>query len=156
MSKNSKITTLLIIPLIASAILLTTPAFAADPNKAGGAETRHKTGVANPRRGIAGTVASVNGDIIIVEARNDTQYTVDTSSATIMKTSDDGNPDLVSTSDIKAGDAIVVRGEVSGTEVSAEKILDGKILSKEEKKARRELEKSHRKGNKNPFKIRWK
>lgn len=129
MIKKSKITNLLVVPLIASAVLLANPVFAASPAAASRSEVRHKTDVPHSKRGIIGTVTSSEGDIIKVTAKDNTQYTVDASDATIMKVSGEPqeNPDIVSISDIKVGDAIVVRGEIDDQEINAEKIFEGDI-----------------------------
>lgn len=121
MAKKSKIiTNLLVVPLIASTILLASPALAADPsaNNSSG-ETRHKTSVPDVvKKGIAGVVSSVSGGIVVVTSKEDIRYTVDASHATIMKASDvpNENPDVVAARDIAVGDAIMVRGEIRALE----------------------------------------
>ena len=117
---KSTIVNFVVIPLVASAIFLASPAFAADPTNTSNTEIRHKTIVPNVnirRRGIVGVVISVNGNIIIVKDKNNIHYTVDASDATIMKATDepDGNPTVVMISNIKVGDSIIVRGEIDET-----------------------------------------
>jgi len=122
MYKKSKITNLLVIPLIASAVFLANPALAAytDRTSSSDTEIRHKTSVPDTRKkGVVGTVTGVNGTIIVVTTKSSIQYTVDATNATIMKASDEpnGNPSIVAISDIKVGDVIMVRGVISDTEI---------------------------------------
>jgi hypothetical protein len=130
---KKQITNLLVMPLIASAVFLASPTvFAASPTHTGGAtEIRHKTYKegANPKKGITGTVSSISGTIIIVTAKDSTKYTVDASHATIMKAADQANtnPYIVTTTDIKVGDAIMVRGVLMDKEITADQIFDGKM-----------------------------
>jgi hypothetical protein len=112
--KKSTITNLFVVPLIATAIFLARPAFAADdPTNVSNTEVRHKTHLPSMRKEIAGTVIAVNGTIVIVKSESDEQYAIDASDAIIMKDSDEieGNPNVVMTSNIQVGDAIVVRGQ---------------------------------------------
>ncbi len=129
MSKKSTITNLLVIPLIASAIFLANPALAADSTSRSSNQFRHKINVPYVKKGIAGTVTSVNGDIIFVQGRDKVQYTIDASRATIMKAVDGRglNPLVVDTSDIKVGDMVFVRGAIDDREIDAEKIFDGRM-----------------------------
>ncbi|HEV7423579.1 MAG TPA: hypothetical protein VGO21_00115 [Candidatus Paceibacterota bacterium] len=121
MYKKSKITNLLVIPLIASAVFLANPALAAYTDRAsnGDTEIRHKTSVPDTKKGVVGEVTGVNGTIIVVTTKSSIQYTVDAANATIMKASSlpDGNPSLVEISDIKVGEVIMVRGVISDTEI---------------------------------------
>ncbi|MBY0376408.1 hypothetical protein K2P96_00320 [Patescibacteria group bacterium] len=128
LKKQSTITSLLAVPLIASAILFSSPAFASSNS---GTPNTEITG-ARSKRGIVGKVTSVNGMIITVTARDGIQYSVDASTATIMKASDqpDQNPVVVNISDIHVGDTIGVRGKIDDTEISANKIFDGKMPMK--------------------------
>jgi hypothetical protein len=70
--------------------------------------------------GTAGKVTTVNGDTITITGRNNTTYTVDATNATVMKA---GATTTVSS--IAVGDTIFAQGTVSGTNVTATKILDG-------------------------------
>ncbi len=128
MSKKSKITNLLVIPLIASTVFLASPALADNPNYGSTTEVRHKTDVSHIKKGVVGTVTSVNGTIIVVTAQDNTQYTVDASHATIMKASTTKTSTAIATiSDIKVGDRVMVRGTIDNTEIDAKNIFDGKI-----------------------------
>jgi hypothetical protein len=116
-SKKSKIANLIVMPLIASAIFLAGPAFAAGPSY--GAEsismnTTTQESMPNTKKGITGTVASVSGSILHVVSTDNMEYTVDASHATIMKAAGEvnENPLIVNVSDIKVGDAIAARGVV--------------------------------------------
>ena len=119
--KKSQITNLLVLPLIASAIFLANPVFASSTAGGIGMEVRNITSqdnaenLSNPKKGIVGTVVSINGDILVVTTKNDVQYNVNASHATIMKAGDgeDSNPNIITTGDIKVGDAILVRGKVN-------------------------------------------
>lgn len=77
-------------------------------------------------RGVAGTVASINGTALTVTGRvgikggTATTYTVDASKATVTK-----NGIASSISNIVVGDTVVIQGNVSGTNVSATNIRDG-------------------------------
>ena len=135
MTKKSTITSLLVMPLIASAVLLASPVLADNTSYASHSEVRHKTSVPQTKKGITGIVTSINGTIIIVTTKDNIQYTVDASKATIMKASDQSNinPSIVTISDIKVGDAIVVRGVIADTEITAQKIFDGKVSHKHNK-----------------------
>jgi len=132
MTKQSTITNLIVMPLIASAVFLASPAFANDTTRTTHREVRNLTKkeyAQNTKRGIAGTVTSIDGIIIKVTSLNGTQYTVDTSNATIMKASGEGNvnPSIADITDVKTGDAIVVRGVIKDTEIAAQKIFDSKV-----------------------------
>ena len=121
-TKKSTITNLIVMPLIASAVFLASPAIASNPMRPGHshAEVRNitnKESMPNTRKGIAGTVVSVNGNIVVVIAKNNTEYTVDASSATIMKAAgEDANPSIAHVTDIKVGDSIMVRGVIRETD----------------------------------------
>ncbi|MEO5635445.1 MAG: hypothetical protein ABIS26_02565 [Candidatus Paceibacterota bacterium] len=132
MSKKSTITNLLVIPLMGSAILLSNPVMAAGPTQDSRIEVRHKTNIETPKKGIAGTVTSINGNIIVVTTKDNIKYTVDASSANIMKATEEinANPLIINISDIKVGDAIFVRGEIDNEELAADNIVDGKIFHK--------------------------
>ncbi len=132
MTKKSTITNLLVVPLIASAIFLASPAFASNTTNMMNGQVRHKTNIPNIKKGVVGTVISTNGTIVIVKAKDNVEYTVDTTSATIMKASTESNtnPTIVTISDIKVGDVLMVRGKITDTEITAEKIFDGKMPMK--------------------------
>lgn len=129
MTKQSTIKNLLVVPLIASAVLLANPVFAASSTYTSHAEIRHKTSLPHVKKGIVGKVTSINGTIIVVTGKDNVEYTVDASNATIMKAREEPNvnPAIVTISDIQVGDAIVVRGVITDTEISAQKIFEGKM-----------------------------
>ena len=118
----SKIKNLIVAPLIASAIFLSSPAtFASSPMQRNQVEVHNISSTENTpdtRKGIAGRVTRVSGNIIIVSTKDDTEYTVDASGALIMKEgmSPNDNPEIVAAADIKTGDAILVRGTISDVE----------------------------------------
>jgi len=83
-------------------------------------------------RGVKGTVSSISGNTLTVkgktgpgaEGRSEIIYTVDASNATVKK---DGATSTVSS--IAEGDTVMVRGTVSGTNITATSIDDG-VLGK--------------------------
>lgn len=112
--KQSTIKSLLVVPLIASAILFSSPAFITNSANTPNTEVSQK----GSKKGIVGTVDAVNGVMITVTGRDGVQYIVDASLATIMKVSEqvDTNPVVVATSDIHVGDQIGVRGQIDSTD----------------------------------------
>ena len=81
--------------------------------------------------GISGKVASINGTTITVTGKSrangaavTTTYTVNASSATIIK-----NGATATVSAISVGDTIIVQGTISGTNVAAKTIRDGNALT---------------------------
>lgn len=82
------------------------------------------------RPDVFGKVTSVSGTTLTVESTNPkdsstTTYTVDASNAKVMKGSDGAPPTNATVADIAVGDMVAVRGEVSGTNVTASAIMDG-------------------------------
>jgi preprotein translocase subunit YajC len=116
---KSKIKNLIVAPLIASAIFLSsgTATFASRPIERNQVEVHNISNTENAsdtKKGITGRVTRVSGSIIIVSTKDDTEYTVDVSEATIMKEGlePNDNPSLVNINDIKVGDEIMVRGTI--------------------------------------------
>ena len=70
-------------------------------------------------QGIMGTVSAINGNIITVTNQDGTSYAVDASNATVSKMVTE------SVSDIAVGDRIDANGTVSGTTVTANRIMAG-------------------------------
>jgi intein/homing endonuclease len=121
MIKQLKIKNLIVIPLIASAVFLANPALASNNTQDSYNDIQDKTSqenVLSVKDIVVGKVASVNDEVVTVTTENNLTYTIDTGHATIMKESEElnTNPYLVRTSDIKVGDAIAVRGEISDQE----------------------------------------
>jgi preprotein translocase subunit YajC len=132
MTKQSTITNLIVMPLIASAVFLASPAFAASTSPTSHKEVRNITTKGpspNTKKGIVGTVTSINGTIVLVTSKDNVQYTVDAANATIMKegVAPNINPTLVKIADIQVGDSIVVRGVINDAEINANNIFDGKM-----------------------------
>jgi hypothetical protein len=89
-----------------------------------------------------GSVTAVSGNTITVtDKRSGTTYTVDASSATVEKMSAPSKDSISSTppatpptqatisvSDIAIGDNVMVQGTVSGTTITATKIMDGMMM----------------------------
>lgn len=116
--KKSKIGNLLVLPLIASAIFLASPVFAAGGNVASNVEIRNVTsqeGAPNTKKGVLGTVTSINGEMLVITTKDEAQFNVNAASATIMTAgeAEDSNPNLISIKHIKVGDAIFVRGKIN-------------------------------------------
>ena len=123
MRKQSSITNLIVAPLIASAIFLTSPSFSSVPLQKvndeimDGADNEISS---NDRKVIVGTVASVSGTVIKVKGEENVNFTVLAQNATIMKDGEETNtnPILVPITGIQVGDAILVRGKIDETELS--------------------------------------
>jgi hypothetical protein len=77
-------------------------------------------GMGGPGRGhgAIGTVSAINGSTITLTGKDGKTYTIDAGSATVEKTI------TTSLSDVTVGDTIGVEGSVSGTSVTATKIMD--------------------------------
>ena len=121
MKKKSRITNLLVVPLIASAMFLSSPTLASNTSGGTHLEIRNITNkghnLPENRKGIVGTVRRVSGAMVFVENKDGTEYTIDATHATIMKAENEpeANPSLVNIADIKAGDSVVVRGTIKDT-----------------------------------------
>lgn len=142
MSKSSKITSLIVIPLIASAIFLANPTFAKNQNrlelsKQAGNVTNLKE---RPRskKHITGDVTSISGSTIIVTTKSGEKYTVETGNATIMQELGENNPAIINIAQIKVGDSIVVRGKINDTAINAESISSGDLKLEKSLKMKRE------------------
>ena len=91
------------------------------------------------RRGVFGKVTAVNGTTLTITQTNQktsvtTTYTVDGSNAKVMKftapvagaaAGTRPAPTTIAVSDIAVGDTVSIRGNVSGTSVTATSIIDG-------------------------------
>jgi Domain of unknown function (DUF5666) len=71
-----------------------------------------------------GTVASISGSSITVTGANGTTYTVDATGATISKFATNALT-TIQVSDIQTGDTLTVFGTASGSNVTATRIIDG-------------------------------
>ena len=69
--------------------------------------------------GTDGTVTAINGNTITISHTDGTTYTIDASAAKVTKMVD------ITVGDIKVGDRIGAEGTVSGTTVTATRIMDG-------------------------------
>lgn len=77
--------------------------------------------------GVMGSVTAISGSTITLTSANNTLYTINASSAKIVK----NRNTIITLADIKVGDTIMVQGTVSGTSVTATTIFDGKpVVSK--------------------------
>ena len=80
--------------------------------------------------GIHGTVASISGNTLTVTATNPqdnttSTYTVDASSAKVLKGDGTSRPTDSTLSAVAVGDEVMVAGEVSGTNITAKMLIDG-------------------------------
>ena len=122
MPKKTTIANLIVMPLIASAVLLSSSsALAANsiritPSEISSASS--KEDLSSTKRGIVGTVVGISSNVIAVQSLENATYTVDASHATVMKESvePDTNPALVGLEDIHVGDVVMVRGVVANIE----------------------------------------
>lgn len=123
MYKKSKIKNLLVIPFIASAVFLASPAMASpiESTRTVLSEAKSTSGFdisflnnKKKSRSVSGIVSSVSGPIIAVTTKSGITYTIDASHATLMKKSsnENANPKIIFLSEIKKGDQIVVRGKI--------------------------------------------
>ena len=72
-----------------------------------------------------GTVSSINGNIITITAKNNNIYTVDTSTAKIIK----NRNTIITISGIKVGDTLTVNStDIKATPIIATTIFDGKPI----------------------------
>ncbi|HTE48442.1 MAG TPA: hypothetical protein VK675_00860 [Candidatus Paceibacterota bacterium] len=123
MRKQSSIKNLIVVPLIASAIFLSSPSFASRPLQKVTSEITERSDnevSSNDRKVIVGTVASVSGTVIEVASEKNIHFTVEARDATIMKDRKEANanPILVPITGVEVGDAILVRGRIDETELS--------------------------------------
>lgn len=89
-------------------------------NQTSGPQNFHRIGP-----GIMGTVASISGHTITVTGKNATTYTVDATNAKFFKKTADAQLGTVTIADVAVGDALGVRGAVTGTSVVATEVIDG-------------------------------
>ena len=72
-------------------------------------------------QGASGVVTAISGPLLTISGKNNATYAVDTSKATLLKMNTisgngvkiPGVPTAIALSDIKVGDAIMIRGEIS-------------------------------------------
>lgn len=74
--------------------------------------------------GVMGQVTSINGSVITINGKNNTVYTIDASTAKIVK----NRNTVITIADIKVGDNIMAQGTVTGTNVAATTVFDGKPI----------------------------
>ena len=82
--------------------------------------------------GVRGTVASVSGNTLTVTATNPKDsttktYTVDASSAQVLKGTGTAKPTASTLSSVAVGDTVMVAGTVSGQNITAKMIVDGQF-----------------------------
>jgi hypothetical protein len=87
-------------------------------------------GMGGMGRGVHGTVSAISGNTLTVTSTNpQTQvastYTVDATSATVLKGDGTTKPAASTLSAVAVGDNVSVEGTVSGTSVTAKMIIDG-------------------------------
>ena len=85
-------------------------------------------------QGASGIVTAIAGPLLTISGKNNATYAVDASNATLLKMSTlsengvriPGVPAAIALSDIKIGDAIMIRGEISGNAIKTITIAQGK------------------------------
>lgn len=87
-------------------------------------------GMGGVERGVHGTVTAVSGTTLTVTATNPTTsttatYTVDASSAKVLKGDGTTKPADSTLSAVAVGDTVGIQGEVTGTNIVAKMIIDG-------------------------------
>ncbi len=75
------------------------------------------------RASVSGTVTAVVGTTMTVKAADGTEYTVDATSAAFVRAGDKETATTIA--GVLVGDAVVVDGTVTGTDVVAARVLDG-------------------------------
>lgn len=70
---------------------------------------------------IAGTISAINGSTFTLTNKGSIQYTVDASGAKFYQ-----GKNIISLSDLKVGDAVVIQGAVSGSSITASSVIDQK------------------------------
>jgi hypothetical protein len=91
-----------------------------------------RLGFGKGNMGVVGTVASISGSTITLTGKNGMTYTINTSGANIQKYTPGtngakGTTASITTSQIQTGDTLRVVGTLSGTNVTATQIFDGKF-----------------------------
>jgi hypothetical protein len=99
---------------------------------AGGAGFGRDMGGMMGGRGVHGTVSAISGTTLTVTSTNTktsvtSTYTVDASSATVLKGDGTTKPSTSTLSAVVVGDTVSIQGTVSGTSVTAKTIIDGPI-----------------------------
>ncbi len=89
-------------------------------NERQGAESKGKR--RKEFQGVAGVVASVSGQTITIEGKDNITYVVDAGDARVVKK----GADKASLSDIKSGDKLLIKGVVTGSTVAATDIFEGR------------------------------
>ncbi len=122
MSKQSKITSLLVIPLIASSLFLASPALASNPlskeGKGGSvAITQGSSTASGGQMDVAGVVTGVSGTLLTISGTDSLTYKIDAEHATIMRDSSESGTSIVSISEINVGDTVLVRGKVANLDL---------------------------------------
>jgi len=126
--QNRKYISLLSVGLIAASLAVAIPAFA-DTNRNGQNKNEQNFNMMKPN--VVGKVSVINGNTITVisQRKSDkngtgvaTTFTVDATNAKILR-----GETAIKVSDIVVGDNVVVQGTITGTNVAATVIRDGKI-----------------------------
>lgn len=126
MTKKSTITALAAVILTASAFGFSGVALAESPTTPSSwkSSQRHIKDYLKHAPGVMGQVTSINGSIVNIQSKNNVMYTIDTSSAKILK----NRNTIITTSDILVGDTIMAQGTVTGNNVLATTVFDGKPI----------------------------
>ena len=125
MTKKSKIIAFVAVVLTASAFGFTNMTFAETTTTPTSwkSSQRHIKNYLEHAKGTIGTVTSVNGSTIAITTKDNTAYSVDASTAKILK----NRNTIVPVSGVLVGDTVMVQGTVTGTNIAATTIFDGKL-----------------------------
>ncbi len=130
MTKKSTIIALAAVMFTASALSFSGVVYAKDAGASWKASQNNIKNYLKHAPGITGQVTSKSGNILTVLSKNNTTYTVDTTTAKIFK----NRNTIITLEDIQINDTIMAQGTVTGTNVLASTIFDGKpIMGKKNK-----------------------
>lgn len=82
-------------------------------------EHRSATSTVNASVSISGTITAINGSQLTVQGQNGTTYTVNAANATL-----GGAFGTATLADLRVGDSVVVRGQLDGTVLTANRVRD--------------------------------
>lgn len=85
-------------------------------------------GAGQGHSGVTGTVSAISGNTLTVANKAGTSYSVNASGATILKAVSGAKPATSTLASVAIGDTVRIQGTISGTSVTATRIVDG-VLS---------------------------
>ncbi len=72
------------------------------------------------RSGTIGSISSISGSIVTILGKDGVTYTVDVSASKLIK-----HGAIITLTDLKVGDTVLVHGAISGTSIIADTVMDG-------------------------------